>query len=1176
MTRYAHTGFEPPYADDDEDGYGHRREDFDKAAPSADRRGARPTPSRRQDEDAAAPSRTETLQRLAHLRSTIAGLKARDPAEPARPAASDQALDSAVERILRRREQLDGKAADHAPQPMHGKAAVRQPEVRSEARSAPSPRPVDGDEAARGDEWEIGVPKVTAVPDREAKSSETPRANASARFDTSHASHRARAERPRAEPALRPAKDETTVALKELMERFDRETQRMVERQEDQEERLTQYVERGLGGVADKIGERVGDIVGRAEAHLSESGAAMGRDSRAAYDKILGGIGDLTDAFTNRLEHDLRADDIAEIETKLETLTQMLGTIERNVNDAPVLRRVERELRALMDPTQGLEARLEARLAPRLEALDRRLDTASNDAALSTITAKIDTLSEELEKGADPQAIARIEQELATLQDLVWQSARESEETLKQLADRLGDTRPGDALSPILAGIDERLDALQSSLAERAALAADGASAAGLPAYAEEQIDTLVNRIEALVASGGDGPAVAQIEQQLAALTDRIESFAQSASQHGLSREDVADALRHTAEDILHRALERAGSDDGGQAAAAVSQGLAELRSAQELGNKRTVDALETVRHTVERVFSRLEQLEGAEQAAGRARTQPAPVAAPTLAVGDHDDASSFAVGDRLRDARGAAAQDRQHADSEHDMPDDWAPIAPGRRDAQAPSATMAEPATRADFIAAARRAALGSEATEPSGEPDAANANDAKGESAIRKLLRAKGVRPTLLAAAVVILAVASVTAISGGISSSEMGVSRTAEAPVVNQSVATQSNEIAESLVERTTPTTMTVPITEVPADAEPAVNVARLDAIPLVGEPKQFAAHDVSNAGLLAPDASMPGANALEEPMNAASVQSALARDPVEAVREVGPEPQLLASLPEAIGPEALRVAAASGEPKAQYEIARRFGAGVGVAQDDAASVAWLERAATQDLAPAQYRLGSMYEKGTGVEKDVSVARAWYERAAAQGNARAMHNNGVLYAEGAFGEVDFEEAVTWFERAARLGVPDSQFNLGIIYGRGLGVPQDLESSYMWFDASAKVGDKDAAAKRDEVAEVMQPDAVARAKAMSAELVIETPAAETNLVSLSPELTGTPAEAEEMMTPEQQATLIKQVQAVLTHRGFDVGPIDGIPGGRTAKAIEAFREKNGLAAGFIDEALLDALTNG
>ncbi len=185
-----------------------------------------------------------------------------------------------------------------------------------------------------------------------------------------------------------------------------------------------------------------------------------------------------------------------------------------------------------------------------------------------------------------------------------------------------------------------------------------------------------------------------------------------------------------------------------------------------------------------------------------------------------------------------------------------------------------------------------------------------------------------------------------------------------------------------------------------------------------------------------------------------------------------------LPASIGSAQLRTAAANGDPAAAYEIAVRFaeGRGVPLSLDDAAR--WFRRAADHDLAPAQYRLGSLYEKGHGVKKDLEAARRLYITAADKGNAKAMHNLAVLYAEGIDGKPDYRTASQWFRKAAERGVADSQYNLGILFARGIGIEQNLAESYKWFTLAANQGDQDAGRKRDDVGTRLDAQSLAAAK--------------------------------------------------------------------------------------------------
>jgi localization factor PodJL len=285
----------------------------------------------------------------------------------------------------------------------------------------------------------------------------------------------------------------------------------------------------------------------------------------------------------------------------------------------------------------------------------------------------------------------------------------------------------------------------------------------------------------------------------------------------------------------------------------------------------------------------------------------------------------------------------------------------------------------------------------------------------------------------------------------------------------------------------------------------------------------------------------------------------------------------SLPEAIGAPRLRVAAAGGDPAAQFEVATRFMEGRFVPQDLAAAAHWYGRAADQGVVPAAYRIGSFYEQGRGVDRDRDAAIAWYERAALGGNPRAMHNLAVMAAEGTQGSApDFARAAGWFIPAANRGLADSQFNLAVLFARGMGVERDLMESYKWFSLAANAGDNEAVARRDEVAGVLGEQALALANAR-VDNWLPVPV-ETLAVSMPAPEGGwddAPVQAGNSVAPTQAQ--VAEVQTLLSQRGYDPGPADGLIGPRTTDAVRAFRQSAGLNEGVsIDQALLDALRAG
>jgi localization factor PodJL len=188
------------------------------------------------------------------------------------------------------------------------------------------------------------------------------------------------------------------------------------------------------------------------------------------------------------------------------------------------------------------------------------------------------------------------------------------------------------------------------------------------------------------------------------------------------------------------------------------------------------------------------------------------------------------------------------------------------------------------------------------------------------------------------------------------------------------------------------------------------------------------------------------------------------------------------PALIGPNSLRLAAAKGDPSAEFEVGARFAEGKGVPQDFKQAVDWYTRSAGRGLAIAQYRLATLYERGLGVKADPGRARAWYGRAAELGNVKAMHNLAVMAASHSQGGPDYASAVRWFTEAADRGLADSQYNLAILHESGLGTPKDPKLAYVWLTLASRGGDKEAMRRRDAIKKSLPADAVKSADEMVA----------------------------------------------------------------------------------------------
>ncbi len=215
-------------------------------------------------------------------------------------------------------------------------------------------------------------------------------------------------------------------------------------------------------------------------------------------------------------------------------------------------------------------------------------------------------------------------------------------------------------------------------------------------------------------------------------------------------------------------------------------------------------------------------------------------------------------------------------------------------------------------------------------------------------------------------------------------------------------------------------------------------------------------------------------LPEAADESAEPAALTRDvPAEGTAR----PSALDLPPATVGPLSLRLAAAKGDPSAEFEVAARLAEGKGTTQSFKDALAWYQRSASQGFAQAQYRLATFFERGLGTKADLGRARVWYQRAADQGNVKAMHNLAAL-AAGREDSPDYATAARWFAEAAQYGLPDSQYNLAVLHESGLGVEKDLSLAYLWFSLAAMGGDKDALRRRDEIEARLGPADIAAVK--------------------------------------------------------------------------------------------------
>ena len=866
-------------------------------------------------------------------------------------------------------------------------------------------------------------------------------------------------------------------------------------------------------------------------------------------------------------------------------------------------------------------------LGLRIEALAGRIEELSGEQAALRLEERIEQLSLMLEESQRmPAAGGDLARHLSDISRKI--DALDQGSVNDQLAERLdGLARRIDALdapvgSPFaddrFSRIEGRLSAIADRLdATRAAPAGDQEALRGL----EAQIAHLSTLIAAPAAAAGFSP---EVENRLASIEDYMAT----------NDEYIVEAARQAAEAVMeaYRHTGPAGSVAAPdmEAIAGLADDLRALEELTRSSEERTARTFDALHDTLVQIAGRLEQLDAPRETFGRRETAMPRAEMPQMRSVEREEETfslredeypfeeeNFAPADALRpeqpqevaaavaEAVAAMAQEAETAVAE--------PVArpaaektgllaglkrrfkPGRREVPAePERRHVEPTPaldpvdelapeeanqllepgsgvpdvrrilervragqatagrapagegdKADFIAAARRAArMAADETDSLARVAPVKKSDAKKADKPASAL-ARHRRPILLAVGAVLLAIMSFPLVSA--------LTKGDEAPVA---------AIEQPAVVEETPTdTAAAPVADEPAETETAVT-------------EDIPPRDVEQASLAENHA---GADMLTRPAEAGEDTAGFepvttdAEPATDTFEDAAPVETAAIVVPEAVTPASLARAAEEGDPLALFEIGARYTEGRGVAIDLKEAGRWYALSAERGFAPAEYRLANLYEKGQGVERDLPRARDLYRKAAEQGNASAMHNLAVLLATGVGDATpDFDGAASWFLKASDLGVRDSQFNLAILYARGNGVKQDLEESYKWFAIAARDGDRDAAGKRDEVANAMRPEQLSSAKA-KVELWKPQPLDDkANAVDLPDEWAGAPTKTASI----DMKKAIRNIQAILNNNGFNAGTPDGQMGRKTVAAIKAFQKSVGQPeTGEIDDALVTEL---
>jgi localization factor PodJL len=838
---------------------------------------------------------------------------------------------------------------------------------------------------------------------------------------------------------------------------------------------------RPTAGPSFSLDDAIAEISARQEA--LETDAA---EPAAAPAVDLSGVERLLHNITDQIDTLRRP---STMEESIEALRRELADIGRAVAEPrpqPSLDAVQAELRALVERIDRPRAPVEL---PALSAIERGLnevrDALNARPSLPAATALNDDAPAFARTGPDAATLDHLDSAIAELRNVSTRVASGDQlaalasdvRTLGAKLDRVAPSAaPPDGMEDLL----RRMDALAVALEThpRPNEPAEGGQI-------EAQLRRLTDKLDT-VEVAADQRGFKQIEAQLARLTQKLDAAD--------ARLGHLDTIEHAVADLVEQLQDaRVGALDAAEQAArsavremmgasagadvdVLKHELADFRATQADIDRRTQDMLETLQSTLERLVDRMSAIETdlPAIAVGRAAEPiapiaPAPVYAPPPPSIERRPVDTGLPADHPLEPGTGAPRPRAPTPAER--------IAAS--EALLPPRPTTEPAGKANFIAAARRAARAA-AADASWE--GTRASDERPRSSMLGSVGdviSKRRRPLMIGIGVLLLVLGTFQLVSNFLASRQPS-----EAPHAreNPPAVAPSNSPAPKAVTPLAPPVVP-PAPERRSENAPT-DTSAAKTLPAAEAPKKPAeerAPREPKASAIAPLPAVPAIPNITIPPEVTG--STAATPPAVTPPAIAAAPPIVAPVIEKPPPAeiglGLRSAALAGNPAAEYELALRYTEGRGVAPSREEAVRWLERAANHGLAPAQYRLGSLYEKGQGVKKDLEAARRLYTAAASKGNAKAMHNLAVLYAEGISSDPDYRNAAHWFRKAADRGIPDSQYNLGILYARGIGVEANLAESYKWFALAAQQGDKDANKKRDDVAARLDAQSLAAARA-------------------------------------------------------------------------------------------------
>lgn len=199
--------------------------------------------------------------------------------------------------------------------------------------------------------------------------------------------------------------------------------------------------------------------------------------------------------------------------------------------------------------------------------------------------------------------------------------------------------------------------------------------------------------------------------------------------------------------------------------------------------------------------------------------------------------------------------------------------------------------------------------------------------------------------------------------------------------------------------------------------------------------------------------------------------------------------------------LQQLADNGDAQAQFDLAYRYGCGIGVVPDLEQAMSWLNQPAEQGLVEAQLFLGlhhatlnglwslffseikeyqliynwvttkkqgftepddnlyrdleSCFSSESSLREQKASAFNWFSKAAEQGCAEAQYWLARCYVSGLGCEQSDKLALDWFKKAAEQGFAEAYYYLACCYRDGKGVEQNQHLAFEWITKAVELAD-------------------------------------------------------------------------------------------------------------------------